>query len=108
MIHPSWIVCDAEIEDPVILQGPRQDPQVPTEDRIRAEGMALAANVHARLLDLESELTVSFATKFLEVLDRGSLHELPVVQDPPISRPRGRPRKSTRNTFNGNPSLLHY
>lgn len=78
-----------------------QAPQVPAEDRERAEAIAIAGNVHARLLDLETDRTIAFGKKFLEMLDRGSVYEQPVVQDPPVVRRRGRPHKAAKNTFNG-------
>jgi hypothetical protein len=105
MLHPGWIISDATIAEPIFLHGPIQAPRVTAEDRVRLEAMALAANVHSRLLDLDASRTIDFARKFLEMIDRGSLYELPATQDPPASRPRGRPRNATRNTFNGNPSL---
>jgi hypothetical protein len=96
LLHPGWIVCDAEVTEPAILYGPSQAPQVPAEDRLRTEAMAIARNVQARLLDLEGDKMVAFGKKFLEMLDRGSVHEPPVVQDPPIIRRPGRPARPQR------------
>ena len=67
------------------------------------ESMDWAANVHARPLDIDASMTIAFLKKFLEMLDRGSLHEPAMIQDPPMSKPRGRPRAATKNTFKGSP-----
>ena len=72
---------------------------------IQGEAMALAANVHARLLDVNTSTSIMFSRKFLEMLDRRNPHESVMIQDPPVSRTRGRPRKATRNTFQGNPNF---
>ena len=101
-INPGWIIGNAQITEPAILQGPRQVPQVSAEDMRRAEAMARISDIHTRLLDMDTEMAILFAMKIQEMLDRGSLHEPAMVQDPPVSRPRGRPRKPKRNTFRGN------
>ena len=98
-------LCEATIAEPAILHGPTQAPQVSADDRLQTEAMALAANVHARLLDVDASMTIILAKKLLDMLDRGSPYESAVIQDPPISRPRGRPRKAKKNTFQGNPNF---
>ena len=45
------------------------------------ETMAWAANVHARLLDIDVSMTIAFSKKLLEMLDCGSLHEPAMIQD---------------------------
>ena len=102
MLHPGWIIGDVQITEPAILHGPRPAPQVSTEDMRRAEAMARISDVHTRLLDMDTEMSILFAKKIQDMLDRGSLHEPAMVQDPPVSRARGRPRKPKKNTFRGN------
>ena len=102
LLHLGWKVCDEIVPEPSILHGPTQVPQVSAEVMIQGEAMALAANVHARLLDVNPSTSIMFSRKFLEMLDRGSLHEPGMLQDSLVSRTRGRPRKPIRNTFRGN------
>ena len=102
MLHPGWIICDETIPEPTILHDPMQAPRVPVEVMIQGEAMALVANVRARLLDMSTSTSIMFSKKFLEMLDRRSPHESAMIQDPPVSRTRGRPRKPTRNSFQGN------
>ena len=83
------------------MHGPTQAPQVSARDRLQTEAMALAANVHARLLDVNASMTIILAKKLLDMLDRGSPYESEVIQDPLISRPRGRPCKAKKNTLQG-------
>ena len=102
MFHPGWIVGGASVTQPAILHGPREaPPQIAIEDRRRAELTVLAADIHTRLLDMESGAGISFARKFQEMLDRESLNEPAAIQDPPVSRSRGRPRGSRKNLFRG-------
>jgi hypothetical protein len=61
--------------------------------------MALAANVHARLLDIDASMSIIPAKRLLDMLDCGSPYESAVIQDPLIPRPRGRPRKAKRTLF---------
>ena len=101
MFHPAWIVVNASVTQPAILHGPREPPQIAIEDRRRAELAALAADIQSRLLDMEVNAGISFGRKFQEMLDRNSLNEPVAIQDPPVSRSRGRPRRSRRNLFRG-------
>ena len=102
MFHPGWKVCDEIVAEPLILHGPTQVPRVPAELMIQGEAMVLKASVHACLLDVSPSTSIIFSRKFLEMLDRESPHESAMIQDPPVSRARGRPRKPTRNSFQGN------
>jgi hypothetical protein len=103
MIYSGWIIGDAQVTEPAILHGPRHVPQVSAEDMRRAEAMAKISDVHMRLLDMDTEMAILFTTKIQEMFDRGSLHEPAMIQDPPVSRPRGRPRKPKKNLFRGDP-----
>ena len=98
-------LCEATIAEPAILHGPTQPPQISAGDRLQTEAMALMANVHARLLDVDASMTIILAKMLLDMLDCVSAHEPAVIQDPLISRLRGRPRKAKKNTFRGNPNL---
>ena len=102
MLHPGWKVCDETVPEPSVLHGPMQVSRVPAEVMIQGEAMALVANVHARLIDVNPSTSIMFSRKFLEMLDRKSPHEPAMLQDSPVSRTRGRPRKATRSTFQGN------
>ena len=97
-------LCEATIADPAILHGPTHDPQVSADDRLQTEAMTLATNVHVRLLDVDASMTIILAKKFIDMLDCGSPYESAVIQEPPVSKPRGRPRMARKNTFQGNPN----
>ena len=101
LFHPAWIIGDASVAEPAIMHGPRGPPQIAIEDRRRAELMALAGDIHSRLLDMEVDAGISFAKKFQEMLDRNSLNEPVMIQDPPVFRACGRPRRSRKNLFRG-------
>ena len=92
-------LCEATIAEPAILHGPTQAPQVSTDDGLQTEAMALATNVHARLLDVDTSMTIILAKKLLDMLDCGNPCESAVIQGPLISRPRGRPHKAKRTLF---------
>ena len=64
-------LCETTIAEPAILHGPTQALQVSARDSFQIEVMALAANVRARLLDVDASMTISLAKKFLDKLDRG-------------------------------------
>ena len=66
------------------------------------KSMAWTASVHARLLDIDASMTIAFSKKLLEILDYGSLHEPAMIHDHLMSKPRGRSRGATMNTFKGN------
>lgn len=101
MFHPGWVVGRVPVIEPAILYGPREAPRITIEDRRRTEVVALAANLQSRLLDMDVGMAGLFVKKFHEMIDRGSLQEPAGIHNPPITRPRGRPRKSGGNSFNG-------
>ena len=106
--HPCWLVGDVPITPPAILYGPRPEPQVSEEDKQQAEATALAASVYARLHDLPSAMCIVFSKKFLQMLDQGNVNPAPAIQDPPVSKSRGRPPKRKKNSFNGNFSFFNF
>ena len=79
-------LCEATIAEPAILHDTTQAPQVSTDVRLQTEAMALAANVHARLLDVDASMTIILANKLLDMLDSVSPYEPAMVQDHLISR----------------------
>jgi hypothetical protein len=111
MIHPGWIISDAQITEPAILQGPSRAPQISAEDMRRAEAMAKISDIHTRLVDMDTEAAILFATKFQDMLNRGSLHEPAMIPDPSVSNPRGRPSKPKpkpkpkKNSYRGKPNI---
>ena len=102
LFHPAWKVSSEPVTQPAILYGPRQEPRVSAEEVKRAEFAALASDFQARLLDMDIDMGISFYKTFHDMLNRGSTNAPVAIQDPPVSRPRGRPSKRSRNTFQGN------
>ena len=72
------------------------------EELKRAEFAALASDCQARFLDMDVDMDISFYKTIRDMLNRGSMNALVAIRDPPVSRPRGRPSKRSRNNFNGN------
>ena len=101
MFHPGWLVGNAPATLPAISYGPMPEVQISEEDREHTDALTLAATIHRRLVDLPTQQCIVLSKKVLEMLDRGEENIPPPVQDPPVSRSRGRPHKRERNTFNG-------
>ena len=70
------------------------------EEVKRAEFAALASDCQTRLLDMD--MGISFYKTIRDIPNRESMNAPVAIQDPPVSRPRGRPSKRSRNNFNGN------
>ena len=102
LFHPCWLVDDVPITPPAILYGPEPAPQISEEDKQQAEATTLATSVYARLNDLPATTCIVFSKKFLQMLDQGNVNPTPAIQDPPITKSRGRPPKRKKNSFNGN------
>ena len=100
--HPCWLVGDVPIVPPAVLYEPRPEPQVSEEDKQQAEATTLAASVYARLNDLPATTCIVFSKKFLQMLDQGNVNPAPAIQDPPVTKSRGRPPKRKKNSFDGN------
>ena len=100
-LHQGWVINDATITEPSIMYGPRHTPQISDDERRQTEALNLIANLQVRLLDMPSHVSILFAKKFHEMLDRGNIDEPALIRDPPVSRPRGRPRRLGRNMFRG-------
>lgn len=100
--HILWCLNNLRcirVTQPAILYGPRWPPQIAIEDRKHAEFTVLAAGIHSKLLDIESNVGVSFIRKFQEMLDRDSLNKTVTAQDPQVPRSRERPHRSGRSLF---------
>jgi MULE transposase-like protein len=106
LFYPFWVVNDTVASESAILQGPKQEePQVSLETKKRAEFAALVSELQTSLYDMEVDLAIGFVRKFQDMLRRNDINAPPVIQDPPIVRPRGRPRKAKKNTFKGGKNI---
>jgi hypothetical protein len=106
--HSVWRVDSLPIPQPAILHGPRQEIQLSAEDKILAELFDTVSYVQTRLFDMDKATALSFAKRFQDLLDRKELNAPTNIRDPPVSKPRGRPKKRAGNSFNGNLHLQFY
>lgn len=108
MFYPIWVVKDTVAIEPTILNGPRQEPQLSLDTRKRAEFAAMVSELQTNLYDIEIDLAIGFLKKFQDMLKRNDINAPPTIRDPPIVRPRGRPRKAKKNIFKGNISTFSH
>ena len=98
-LHPAWRVSDVLTAQPEVIHVPRQERPVPVPDKSLIELIETSSYVHSRLLNMDTGTALIFAKQFREMLDKGTLNASPMIQDPPVVRSRGRPRKRARNNF---------
>ena len=92
-LHPAWRVSDVLTAQPEVIHIPRQKRPVPVPDKSLIELIETSSYVHSRLLNMDTGTALIFAKQFREMLDKGTLNTSPMIQDPPVVRSRGKPRK---------------
>jgi hypothetical protein len=100
--HSVWHFDSLPIPESAIIQGPRQEIQISPEEKMLEELFDTMSYVQTSLFDMDRATAISFAKRFKDILDKKDLTAPTNVRDPLVSVPRGRPKKKTRNSFNGN------
>lgn len=107
MFYPIWVVNEVSSAESAVVHGPCPEAQiVPSlEARKRAELATLISNLLASLYDADIDKAISFVKRTHDAFLRGQGEVSPPIQDPPVVKSRGRPRKGRKNLFKGGKNI---
>jgi hypothetical protein len=108
LFHPRWVVNDMPTAEPAIVHEPWPEARATfsLEARKRGELATMLSELQGSLYDIEIDKAISFVRKFQDMVRRDDLNPPPPIQDPPVVRSRGRPKKTKKkNLFRGGQNI---